>query len=101
MTKKSKFTEEQIAFALRQAECGVATAEACRTLSISEQTYYRWKKKYAGMDVAEVRRLDHFKDQVINIDRCALATDPEGQTQTRGIIVPLKLCLTTDGPNCS
>ena len=61
--KKSKFTEEQIAFALRQAECGVAPAEVCRKLSISEQTFYRWKQKYAGMGVAEVRRLKELEDE--------------------------------------
>jgi putative transposase len=43
--KKSKFTEEQIAFALRQAEAGTRVAEVCRMMAISEQTYFRWKKK--------------------------------------------------------
>ena len=46
--KKSKFTEEQIAFALRQAESGTRVAEVCRKMGISEQTYFRWKKKYGG-----------------------------------------------------
>jgi putative transposase len=47
--KKSKFTEEQIAFGLRQAETGTRVAEVCRKMGISEQTYFRWKKKYAGL----------------------------------------------------
>ena len=54
--KKSRFTEEQIAFTLRQAESGTAIQEITRKLGISEQTFYRWKKKYAGMGIAEQRR---------------------------------------------
>ena len=55
--KKSRFTEEQIAFALRQAEGGAAVRDVCRKMGVSEQTFYPWKKKFAGMGVAEVRRL--------------------------------------------
>jgi putative transposase len=55
--KRSRFTEEQIAFALRQAEGGVPIREVCRRMGVSEQTFFRWKKKFAGMGVAEVRRL--------------------------------------------
>ena len=62
--KKKRFTEEQIAFALRQAESGVAVKEVCRKLQITEQTFYRWKKKFAGMGVAEVRRLKQLEDEV-------------------------------------
>jgi putative transposase len=62
--KKKRFTEEQIAFALRQAGSGVSVAEVCRKMQISEQTYYRWKRKFAGMGVAEVRRLKQLEDEV-------------------------------------
>jgi putative transposase len=55
--KKSRFTEEQIAFALRQAESGTAIEEIARKLGVSEQTFYRWKKKFAGLGVSELRRL--------------------------------------------
>ena len=55
--KKSKYSAEQVAFALRQAESGTTVSEICRNMGISEQTFYRWKKKYVGMGVAEVRRL--------------------------------------------
>ena len=55
--KKSKFTEAQIVFALRQAESGVRTAELCRKMGISEATFYNWKKKYGGLGVSELRRL--------------------------------------------
>jgi putative transposase len=55
--KKSRYTPEQVAFALRQAESGTQVAEVCLKMGISEQTFYRWKKRYAGMGVGEVRRL--------------------------------------------
>ena len=55
--KSSRYTAEQIAFAMRQAESGTAVSEVCRKMGIAEQTFYRWKKKFAGMGVAEVRRL--------------------------------------------
>jgi len=51
--KKSKFTEAQIVFALRQAEQGVRVAEVCRKMGISEATYYNWKKKYGGLGLPE------------------------------------------------
>ena len=55
--KNSRYSAEQVAFALRQAESGTAVPEVCRKMGISEQTFYRWKKRFAGMGVAEVRRL--------------------------------------------
>jgi putative transposase len=55
--KRSRYSGEQIAFALRQAEMGTPVSEVCRKMGISEQTYYRWKRKYEGMGVAELRRL--------------------------------------------
>jgi putative transposase len=61
--KKSKFTEEQIAFALRQAETGTRVAEVCRKMGISEQTYFRWKKKYGGLGVSELRRLRQLEEE--------------------------------------
>jgi putative transposase len=51
--RKTTFTEEQIAFALREAEAGTPVLEVCRKLGISEQTFYRWKRKFAGMGIAE------------------------------------------------
>ena len=55
--KKSRFTPEQITFALRQAEAGTSVPEVCRKMGITDQTFYRWKKKYLGMGIAELRRL--------------------------------------------
>jgi putative transposase len=61
--KKSKFTEGQIVFALRQAEEGVKVAEVCRKMGISEATFYNWKKKYGGLDVSELRRLKMLEEE--------------------------------------
>ncbi len=61
--KKSRFTQEQMAFTLRQAESGVPVAEVCRKLGVTEQTFYRWKKKFGGMGVAELRKLRQLEDE--------------------------------------
>jgi len=55
--KRSKFSEEQIAYALRQVEGGTPPADICRQLGVSEATFYIWKKKYAHLGVSELRRL--------------------------------------------
>lgn len=60
---KKGYTNEQIAYVLRQAESGTAVAEVCRRTGITEQTYYRWKRKFAGMDVAELQRLRQLEDE--------------------------------------
>ena len=61
--KKSRYTEEQIAFALRQGESGTPVKEVIRKLGVTEQTYYRWKQKYGGLGVSEVRRLKQLEDE--------------------------------------
>ena len=61
--RKSKFTDEQIAYALHQAESGTAPVEICRKLGISEQTFYRWKKKYGGLGVSELRELKQLREE--------------------------------------
>jgi len=61
--KRSKFTEEQIAFALRQAETGTRVAEICRKMGICEATFFRWKKKYGGLGVSELRRLKQLEEE--------------------------------------
>ena len=60
---KRNFTEEQIAHVLRQAEAGVPVAELTRKTGITEQTFYRWKRKFAGMGVAELRRLRQLEEE--------------------------------------
>ena len=61
--KRKRYTEEQIAYALRQHESGTSVAEIVRKMGITEQTFYRWKKKYAGLGVAELRRLKQVEDE--------------------------------------
>ena len=61
--KRKRFSEEQIAFSLRQAEAGSSVEEVCRKLGISEPTFYRWKKQFAGMGVPEIRRLKQLEDE--------------------------------------
>ncbi len=61
--KSSKFSEEQIAYALRQAESGTAVADVCRQIGVSEATFYVWKKKFAHLGVSELRRMRQLEDE--------------------------------------
>ena len=61
--KKSKFTEEQIAYALRQAETGTKVSEVCRKMGVAEATFYNWKKKNGGLGVSELRRLKQIEEE--------------------------------------
>lgn len=56
-------TEEQIAFALKQAESGITVAEVCRKMGISENNFYAWKKKFSGLSVSELRRLRQLEEE--------------------------------------
>jgi putative transposase len=61
--KTSKFTDEQIALALRQAEAGTPVGEICRKVGVSEQTFYRWKKRFGALGVTELRELRQLRDE--------------------------------------
>ena len=61
--RKSKYTEEQIAMALRQAEAGTPVADICRKLQVTETTFYRWKKKFGGLGVPELRELRQLREE--------------------------------------
>ena len=62
--RKSRFTPEQILQALRQAETGATpVVEICRKLGVTETTFYRWKKQYAGLDVGELRELKQLREE--------------------------------------
>ena len=61
--KRSRFTEWQIAFALQQAEAGTQVLEVCRKMGVTEQTFYRWKKKFGGLMPSEVRKLRQLEEE--------------------------------------
>ena len=61
--RKARFTEEQITYALKQVESGKPVGEVCRQLGVSEQSFYRWKRKYQGIGIAELRRLRQLEDE--------------------------------------
>ena len=61
--RKSRFTEEQIAMALRQAEVGTKVDEICRKLGVSQATFFRWKRKFGGLGVPELRELRQLREE--------------------------------------
>ena len=67
--KRSKFSEEQVAYALRQAESGTPVADVCRQLGISDATFYLWKKKYAHLGVSELKRLRQLEEENSRLKR--------------------------------
>ena len=67
--KKSRFSEQQIAFILKQGDDGTSVEEVCRKAGISQQTYYRWRKKYAGLMPSEVRRLKQLEEENARLKR--------------------------------
>jgi len=81
--KKSKFTDQQIAFALQQAEAGTAVEEVCRKMGVSQATFYRWKKVYGGLMPSEVRRLKQLEEENARLRRLVadLSLDKEMLTE--------------------
>ena len=61
--KKSRFTEEQIAHALKQVELGTKVDEVCRKMGISGATFYKWRQKYGGLGPSELRRLRQLEEE--------------------------------------
>ena len=61
--RSSKFTEEQILQALRQAESGTPVVEICRKLGVTETTFYRWRRRFTGLDVSQVRELRQLREE--------------------------------------
>jgi putative transposase len=77
--KRSRFSEQQIALVLRQAEEGTSVAEVCRKAGISEATYYVWRKKYGGLMPSEMKRLKQLEEENGKLKRIVadLALDKE------------------------
>ena len=67
--KKSRFSEEQIAYALRLADSGTPVVDVCRQIGVSEATYYTWKKKYADLGMTELRRLRMLEEENSRLKR--------------------------------
>jgi putative transposase len=67
--KRSRFSDEQIAYALRQAEGGTAVADVCRQMGISDATFYVWKKKYANLGATELRELRLLREENAKLKR--------------------------------
>lgn len=67
--KRKRFTEEQIAYALRQADSGKTVGEVCREVGVSQNTFYTWRRKYAGMGIAELRRLKQLEKENAQLKR--------------------------------
>lgn len=63
MARPKRYTPEQITRILKQQEAGLKVAEICRQAGICEQTFYRWKSKFGGMDASEIKRLKALEDE--------------------------------------
>lgn len=72
--KRSKFSEEQIVYAIRQADAGTPVGDLCRQLGVSDATFYAWKKRYAHLGVSELRRLRQLEEEHSWLKR--LGSDP-------------------------
>ena len=86
-----KKTKQQIAFALKQAETGTRVAEVCRKMGVSEATFYNWKKKYGGLGVSELRRLNQLEDENQRLKRMVadLSLDvelSENDSKAKGVV---------------
>lgn len=67
--KKSKFTEAQITFALRQSETGTRVEEICRQMGVSQATFFNWKKKYGGLGIPELRKLRQLEEENVQLKK--------------------------------
>lgn len=65
--RRSRFSEQQIVFILRQAEEGTTVEEVCRKAGISVQTYYRWRSKYGGLMPSEMKRLKQLEEENLRL----------------------------------
>ena len=84
--KRSKFSDQQIAFLLRQGEEGTSVGEVCRKAGISVQTYYRWRKKYGGLMPSEMKRLKQLEEENQRLKRLVadLSLDKEMLQEVAG-----------------
>ena len=88
--KKSRFTDQQIAFALQQAEMGTPVEEVCRKLGISQATFFRWKKIYGGLMPSEVRKLRHLEEENTRLRK--LVADLTLDKEMLSEVIKKKIC---------
>lgn len=84
--KTSRFTEEQIAFAIKQSELGTTVEEICRKMGISDATFYKWRQKYSGLGPSELKKLKQLEEENSKLKRLVadLSLDkPENPTYER------------------
>ena len=75
--KKKRFAVEQIVAILKQAELGIPIVELIRQVGVSEQTFYRWKKKYSGLEVDQVRQLKQMREENARLKRIVADLTPK------------------------
>jgi len=83
--KRLKFSETQIAFVLMQAEDGTAVGEVCRTAGISADTFYNWRKKYAGLMPSEMKRLRQLEEESGKLKKLVAGLSPDRAMLQDGI----------------
>lgn len=77
--KRSQYTESQIVGILKEADSGVAVKEVCRKYGISDGTYYKWKSKYGGLEVSDVRRMRELEAENAKLKRMYADVSLENQ----------------------
>jgi putative transposase len=87
--KKTRFTESQIVAAIKKQESGICTAEICRDLGISNQTFYNWKAKYGGMEISEVKRTKELEAELSQFKR--MYADVSFQLEAAKALIAKKL----------
>jgi putative transposase len=87
--KKTRFTESQIVAAIKKQESGISTAEICRDLGISNQTFYNWKAKYGGMEISEVKRTKELEAELSQFKR--MYADVSFQLEAAKALIAKKL----------